>query len=62
MERPVEWTARLGRALREEGVPCSVLESLTACEALEQLDASDGLDVYFARRVLRARSGLYFIA
>jgi uncharacterized protein with von Willebrand factor type A (vWA) domain len=47
MERPVEWTARLGRALREEGVPCSVLESLTACEALEQLDASDGLDVYF---------------
>ncbi len=47
MERPVEWTARLARTLREEGVPCTVLESLAACEALEQLDASDGLDVYF---------------
>ena len=47
MEHPAEWTARLGRALREEGVRCTVLESLTACEALEQLDASDGLDVYF---------------
>ncbi len=46
MEHPVEWTARLGRALRREGVPCTVLESLTACEALDQLDASDGLDVY----------------
>ncbi len=47
MEHPIEWTARLGRALREEGVPCTVLESLTGCEALERLDASDGLDVYF---------------
>lgn len=47
MRRPVEWTAGLARSLRAEGVPCTVLESLTACEALEQLDASDGLDVFF---------------
>ena len=47
LERPLEWTARLGQALREEGVRCTVLESLAACEALEWLDASDSLDVYF---------------
>lgn len=46
-ERPIEWTARLARALRNEGIPCTVLESLTACEALERLDPSDRLDVYF---------------
>jgi uncharacterized protein with von Willebrand factor type A (vWA) domain len=47
LERPVEWTARLAHALRQEGVPSTVLESLIACEALERLDAADGLDVYF---------------
>ncbi|MEJ2341187.1 MAG: hypothetical protein P8Y10_03180 [Gemmatimonadales bacterium] len=32
LERPLEWTARLGQALREEGVRCTILESLAACE------------------------------
>jgi uncharacterized protein with von Willebrand factor type A (vWA) domain len=44
--RPVEWTAHLARDLRQEGVPCTLLESLTACEALEQLDAGDAFDLY----------------
>lgn len=45
-----EWTVRLARALREEGVPCTVLESLAAGRALDQLDLSDPLDVYFGLR------------
>lgn len=44
---PVEWTAGLAKTLREEGVFCTILESLTACEALEQLDSDDALDVFF---------------
>ena len=45
-----EWTVRLARALREEGVPCTVLESLAAGHALDQLDLHDPLDVYFGLR------------
>jgi len=45
-----EWTVLLARALREEGVPCTVLESLAAGHALDQLDLSDPLDVYFGLR------------
>ena len=45
-----EWTVRLARALRDEGVPCTVLESLAAGHALDQLDLSDPLDVYFGLR------------
>ncbi|MFQ5890295.1 MAG: VWA domain-containing protein [Gemmatimonadota bacterium] len=49
-ERPLEWTARLGRALREDGVACTVAESLAATRALEYLDLGDALDVYFGLR------------
>lgn len=45
--RPIAWTSRLAAALRAEGVPCTLHESLAACEALEQLDPTDALDVYF---------------
>lgn len=49
---PVEWTARLGRALRDEGVSCTLTESLAAVEALEHLDLSDALDAYFGLRAV----------
>ncbi len=49
-EQPVEWTARLARSLRESGVPCTVLESLTACDCLPELDSADALDVYFGMK------------
>ena len=45
-----EWTVRLARALRADGVPCTVLESLAAGHALDQLDLNDPLDVYFGLR------------
>ncbi len=46
----LEWMVRLARALREEGVPCTVLESLAAGHALDELDLHDPLDVYFGLR------------
>ena len=49
-EQPVEWTTRLARSLRQAGVPCTVLESLTACDCLLQLDSTDPLDVYFGMK------------
>ncbi len=49
-DRPLEWTARLGRALREEGVACSLTESLAAAEALAHLDLADPMDVYLGLR------------
>lgn len=47
---PDAWTVRLGRALRDEGVPCTVQEALTARAALARLDLSDALDAYFGLR------------
>lgn len=44
---PSEWTVRLGRALRDEGVPCSVSETITGRAALDRLDLADPLDAYF---------------
>lgn len=50
--RPVHWTARLGRALREEGVPCSLTETLAATEALRHLDLADARDVHLGLRAV----------
>lgn len=50
--RPPEWTARLGRALREEGVPCTLTESLAAARALEALDPGDVTDAYLGLRAV----------
>jgi len=47
---PDEWTVRLARALRREGVPCTVEESLTARAALSRLDLSDAVEAYFGLR------------
>lgn len=44
---PSEWTARLGRALRGEGVPCAVGEAIVGRAALDRLDLDDALDAYF---------------
>lgn len=44
---PSEWTVRLGRALRDEGVPCSVSETIAGRAALDRLDLADPLDAYF---------------
>lgn len=46
----MEWTARLGRALREEGVSCTPVEALAAVDALPHLDLADPLDAYFGLR------------
>lgn len=51
-ERPEEWTARLGRALREEGLDSSLVESLAALEALPALDLTDPTDVYLGLRTV----------
>lgn len=47
---PDAWTVRLGRALRDEGVPCTVQETLTARAALPRLDLSDPVEAYFGLR------------
>lgn len=46
------WVARLCRALRREGVPCTLTESHAALEALDALDADDPLDVFFGLRAV----------
>lgn len=46
----MEWTARLGRALRSEGVPCTLLETLAAVEAIRHLDLEDPRDAYLGLR------------
>lgn len=48
--RTASWVAGLSRALREEGLGCTLHESLAARDALEELDLSDGLDAYFGLR------------
>lgn len=48
--RPLEWTARLGRELRREGVPSTVSDSIAASETLAHLDLGDALDVYLGLR------------
>lgn len=47
---PDDWTVRLARRLREEGVPCTVTETLAARASLPHLDLSDALDAYFGLR------------
>ena len=46
------WVARLGRALRREGVPCTLTESRAALEALDELDVEDPLDLFFGLRAV----------
>ncbi len=44
--RPVEWTGRLGRALRAEGLSCTLTESIAALEAIGHLDTDDPIEAY----------------
>lgn len=46
----LEWTVRLGRALRSEGVPCTPVETLAAAEAVRHLDLDDPRDAYLGLR------------
>jgi len=48
--RAAAWVVELSRALRAEGLGCTLHESLAARDALEELDLSDGLDAYFGLR------------
>lgn len=45
-KRPVEWTGRLGRALRGEGLSCTLTESIAALEAIRHLDLADPIEAY----------------
>lgn len=49
---PAAWVARLARALRGHGVPCTPTETAAALDALEHLDAGDARDVYFGLRAV----------
>jgi len=48
--RADRWVVGLARALRAEGVGCTLPESLAARDSLEHLDLGDSLDVYFGLR------------
>lgn len=50
--RPLEWTARLGRRLREEGAGCTLTEAVSALEALPELDLEDPLDAYLGLKAV----------
>lgn len=52
MKDRAAWVARLCRALRREGVPCTLTESHAALEALEELDVEDPLDLFFGLRAV----------
>lgn len=47
---PAAWVARLVRALRREGVPCSLTDSRAGLQAFGELDAEDPLDLFFGLR------------
>ncbi len=52
MKDAAAWVARLCRALRRAGVPCTLTESRTALDALDELDPEDPLDLFFGLRAV----------
>lgn len=52
MKDAAAWVARLCRALRRAGVPCTLTESRAALDALDELDAEDPLDLFFGLRAV----------
>lgn len=44
------WIVRLARSLRDEGLPCTVTETVTARRAVDEMDLGDALEVYFGLR------------
>ena len=49
---PLEWLARLARALRGEGFECALTETVGAADAFGQLDADDPIDLFFGLKAV----------